>query len=304
MDNINRVFPVVIPIVMILSGYLIARQLSTMQNVPLISMVFVQCKWLTSIVMGIFINGVFFSIAFLDTKFSPWNILDFIIMVLIASASFYFGVTFGWRRPPSANKNINLSNQTQINALPDNIVVDNTFNSVKITINSQKRWGRFAMELFRLAVIGLGFAYLGLMAILALQNYIPESMNILFGIVMGGLVLYIVYMKFQEALECIFDKEIIEIDNLSVKIEKYGLGFKSREEYSADNIKKTTALFSFGGTNMTIKRSPFVNSNMPAFILSHKRGLKWHSMFGRAVDLVDAQNILETVYRKFPKYKG
>jgi hypothetical protein len=43
---------------------------------------------------------------------------------------------------------------------------------------------------------------------------------------------------------------------------------------------------------------------MPAFILWHNRGLKRYHTFGRAVDLADAQRILEMVYAKFPQYKG
>jgi hypothetical protein len=63
-------------------------------------------------------------------------------------------------------------------------------------------------------------------------------------------------------------------------------------------------MFSLGGTNAMIKRSPFVNSNMPAFMMWHNHGLKRYSSFGRAVDLADAQRILEMVYAKFPQYKG
>jgi hypothetical protein len=107
-----------------------------------------------------------------------------------------------------------------------------------------------------------------------------------------------------EALEFLFDKEIIEIDNLSVRIEKYGSKFSSKKEYPAENIKKITAMFSFSGTNAVIKRSPFVNSNVPAFIMWHNHGLKRYRTFGRAVDLADAQRILEMVYAKFPQYKG
>jgi hypothetical protein len=98
--------------------------------------------------------------------------------------------------------------------------------------------------------------------------------------------------------------KIIEIDNLSVKIEEYGSGFKSRKEYAADNIKKITAMFAFGGANVAIRRSPFISSNMPTFMMWHNRGLKRYRSFGRAIDLVDAQNILETIYSKFPQYKG
>ena len=107
-----------------------------------------------------------------------------------------------------------------------------------------------------------------------------------------------------QALEFIFDKEVIEIDNLSVRIEKYGSKFSSKKEYPAENIKRITGMFSLNGTNTALKRSPFLNSNMPVFMMWHNRGVKRYHTFGKAVDLADAQRILEMVYAKFPQYKG
>lgn len=290
--NTFIVFHITISIATFFGGFIIARQLRSLESVPVISTMFVQRKLLLSIVMGIFMSGLFTIISSATTKFLLWQPASFFAMFILTTGSCYFGITLGWGNSLSGSENIFPVNQAQINALPDNIVIDNTFNSVKITINTQKRWGWFAMALFQLALIGLcALPFLGLIVISVLQNYLPESMNILIWVAVGGLVLYLIYTKFQEALEYIFDKEIIEIDNLSVKIEKYGSGFKSRKEYSADNIKKITTIFSFVGTNVAIKRSPFVNSNMPAFIMWHNRGLKRYHTFGRAIDLVDAQRI-------------
>ena len=63
-------------------------------------------------------------------------------------------------------------------------------------------------------------------------------------------------------------------------------------------------MFSLGGANTVLMRSPFVNQNMPAFMLWHRRGLKRYRPFGRAVDFADAQRILEAIYIKFPQYRG
>jgi hypothetical protein len=299
------IFLIVVPIAMFFSAFVVARQLRALQNVPIVSMMFVQRKWLMSAIMGGFISGFFSVLALLDSKFSAWSILAFVLMFLIASASYYFGVSLGWGNSSSVSENITPVDKTQVDTLPENIVVDNTFNSVRIAINTQKRWGWFAMSLFQLIIVGLcALPIFGLMIVSLLQNYLPESMKVVIWIVMGGLVLYLIYTKFQEALEYIFDKEIIEIDNLSVKIEKYGSGFKSRKEYSADNIKKIATVFSISGTNVSMRRSPFVNSNMPAFMMWHNHGVKRFRWFGRAVDLADAQRILEMVYSKFPQYKG
>ncbi len=161
------------------------------------------------------------------------------------------------------------------------------------------------MEAFQWIVMGAcALPVLSLVAIAALQNHLPQSLHFLVWLLVGGLVLYLLYTKFMEALEYIFDKEIIEIDNLSVRIEKYGSKFSSKKEYQAENIKSITGMFSFGGASTVLKRSPFSNSNMPVFMMRHNRGLKRYRAFGRAVDLADAQRILEMVYAKFPQYKG
>jgi hypothetical protein len=146
--------------------------------------------------------------------------------------------------------------------------------------------------------------FVGLLLISVLQNFLPESINILVWILVGGLVLFLIYREFQKALEYVYDKEIVEFNNLSVKIENYGSGLKSKKIYPVDNIKKITTMFPSGRRNVAIKRSPFVNSNMPAFMMWHNRGLKRYRSFGRAVDFADAQNILETIYTKFPQYEG
>ena len=161
------------------------------------------------------------------------------------------------------------------------------------------------MEAFQWVIMSLLILPIAsLIVISLLQNYLPQNFRFLVWLLVGGLVLYLLYIKFWEALEFVFDKEIVEIDNLSVRIEKYGSGFSSKKEYPAENIKKITAMFSFGGTNIVLKRSPFMNSNMPAFMMWHNRGLKRYRTFGKAIDLADAQRILEMIYSKFPQYKG
>ena len=305
MDNIYVIFLTIIPIAMFLGGFFIARQFRSAQNLPLISTMFVQRKWIMSVTMGGLISGIFSFSIILGGKFSVWTVFAVIIMFLIASASYYFGVTLGWGQPPPVSKEAILINQNQIDTPPDNIIVEDTFNSVKITINTPKRWGWFVMALFQWVVIGFFVSpIVGLLLFLLSQKFLPESMIFLAWIFAGGLVLFIAYKEFRKILKYITEKEIIEIDNLAIKIEQHGLRFKIREEYSADNIKKITTMFSSDGTNVITKRSPFVNSNMPAFVIWHNRGLKRHRWFGRSVDFVDAQSILETIHNKFPQYKG
>jgi len=289
---------------MFFSGFFVARQLRPLQNVPSISMMFVQYRWLISIIMGIFIGGVFSLGLFFETKFLAWNVFAFIAIFFMVSIFHYVGLFLGWGDSLSTSENIIPPNQPLINRYPEhvNVIVDDKLDSVKIIINSQKRWGWFVMSLFNLVVMGFcALPFLSLILITVLRNYLPENIDFLAWPFVGAVVLYLIYTKFfQEALEYVFDKEIIEVDNFFVKIEKYGLGFKSRKKYSVDNIKKITTMFPLVGIT---KRSPFVNSNMPAFMIWHKCGLKRCRSFGRAVDLADAQSILDTIYSKFPQYK-
>jgi hypothetical protein len=307
MDNIYTIIFIIIPISMFGTGFLVARQLRGLENVPLFSMLFIQRRLLFSAVMGFFISLMFMTILGLVDGFTSQLFLSFFGIFLLATFSYYFGVKIGWGNSESFDESIAISTiQTPIDtAFPENILVENSLDSVKITINSKKRWALFAMEAFQLIVVGLcALPILSLVIISLLQNYIPQSFRFLVWLLVGGLALYLFYTKVMEALEYIFDKEIVEINNLSVRVEKYGSQFSSKKEYPAENIKKITAMFSFGGTNMVLKRSPFVNSNLPAFMMWHNRGLKRYRAFGRAIDLADAQRILEMVYAKFPRYKG
>lgn len=300
--NIYVLFLIVVPVVMFSSAYLVVWQF---RSIPVLFEIVVKRKWLVSASMGIFFSGIFTLILLFDAKFSIQTIFEFVGMALIASLLHYFGLTLGERRVKASIDNLSSDNPSRETSLPENIIINETMDSVKIMIHTKKRWVWFVMEIFQLLVVGLcALPVLGMVVISLLQNFLSKSMNIPLWILVGGLVLYLIYLKFQEALEYIYDKEIIEIDALSVRIEKYGSRFKSIKEFPAENIKKITTLFPFAGKNMVVKRSPFINSNMPAFMLLHYRGLKRYRSFGRAVDLADAQRILETIYVRFPQYKG
>jgi hypothetical protein len=307
MNNIYIFFIVIIPITMFGTAFFIARQFRAYEIAPNISMMFVQRRLLFSFVVGFFISLMFMFIVGVVTGFSAQLLFIFIGIFLLASFSYYFGMKFGWGDSESFNENIAIptSQDSADTTFAENILVESSLDSVKITINSKKRWGLFAMEAFQWLIMSLCLLpIISLVVISILQSYLPQNFRFLVWLLVGGLVLYLLYIKFTEALEFIFDKEVLEINNLSVRTEKYGSKFSSKKEYPAENIKKITGMFSLGGTNAVIKRSPFVNSNMPAFMMWHNRGLKRYRTFGRAVDLADAQRILEIVYVKFPQYKG
>lgn len=310
MDKLFIIFLLITPIAMFFSGFLMARQLRPLENATFVSTLFVQRRLILSIITGLFIS-IFFTLLYSATSgFTLSKIIAFIVLFVLASGSVYFGMKFGWVSSPSTdttNESITASlNQISTDSnFPENLTVETSLSSVKITILSKKRWFLFAMEAFQWIIMGLcALPILSLVTIAALQNYLPQNLRFLVWLLVGGLVLYLLNIKFMEALEYIFDKEIIEIDDLSVRIEKYGSKFSSKKEYPAENIRKITGMFSFGGTNTVLKSSSFLNSNMPVFMIWHKRGLKRYRAFGRAVDLADAQKILEMVYAKFPQYKG
>jgi hypothetical protein len=310
MDKLFIVLLIIAPIAIFFSGFLIGRQIRPLENALIISKLFVERKLLLSVITGFFISAFFTFLYSVTSGFSFTKIAAFLILFVLVSSAYYYGLKFGWGNSSPVNITgeslVSLVNQVQIdNAFPENITVENNLASVKITINSKKRLVLFAIEAFQWIIMGLcALPILSLIAISALQNYLPQNLHFLVWLVVGGLVLYLLYVKFMEALEYIFDKEIIEIDRLSVRIEKYGSKFSSKKEYSAENIKKITAMFSLGGRTSVLRRSPFVNSNIPAFMMWHNRGLKRYRAFGKAVDLADAQRILEMVYVKFPQYKG
>lgn len=300
--NIYTLFLIVVPVAIFFGAFLVTWQF---RSLPVIFEIFVKRKWLVSVIMGGFFSGIFSLVLIFDTKFSARSIFEFIVMALVTSLMYYFGLTFGQRRVEASIEKLPPVSPSQETSLPENIIVDDTIGSVKITVNTKKRWVWFTMEIFQLLIMGLcALPILGLVVISLLQNYLPRSLNIPVRVLVGGLVLYLIYTKFQEALEYIFDKEIIEIDALSVRIEKYGSSFKSTKEFPAENIKKITTMFPFASTNIAVKRSPFINSNMPALMMWHSRGLKRYRAFGRAIDFVDAQRILEMIYARFPQYKG
>ena len=305
MEKINIFLLILAPISMFISGFIGSRQLRSLENVPVFYLMYVKYRFLFSVVMGIIVSLFFTTISTLITKLSIQQLFIFIAMFLLATFSYYFGVTIGWGHSLPVGENNKTPNRHDSIAFPENVTVENILGSIKITISTQKRWFWFVMSLSQWLIMGLcALPIVGLMLFSVLQNYLPDNMKILVGVLIGGLLLYLLFTKFHEVLEYIFDKEVIEINSLSVRVEKYGLGLKNIKEYPADNIKMITTMFSFAGTNVGIRRSPFVNQNMPAFIMWHSHGVKRFRYFGRALNLSDAQGILEMVHSKYPQYKG
>ncbi len=71
-------------------------------------------------------------------------------------------------------------------------------------------------SLFELIIIGLfGGTIVVLAAGQELQKYLPDALSYLVWVLMIGIWLFIIYKKFRETIEYVFDKEVIEFDNQS-----------------------------------------------------------------------------------------
>jgi hypothetical protein len=304
MDDIIIIFFVVMPTAMFLSGLIIARQLRRFENV-IFAKVFVKWRLLHSLVMGLSVSMPVVIFLYLGEGSSPIDIFYTIGLCILAAVGYYFGVALGWGHSQDLTENIAPMNQIQPSQLTENIIVDDTLTSVKIIINTKKRWGWFVLLAGQWVIMSLCiFPVVGLGTISIIQNYLPKNMNFLLWIFVGGLFLYLLYIKAQEIFEYACDKEIIDIDNHYVRITDYGLGLKRSRVFPAENIKRISTMPYIGVLNPAIRRMPFTNSNLPGFMLWHTRGLRRYRTFGRVVDHSSAQSILRTIYSKFPQYAG
>lgn len=187
-----------------------------------------------------------------------------------------------------------------------NYVFEDLFNSIRITIQTNKRWGWFLPSLFIFVMNGFcALPILGLMLAGIAQKYLPKTALSLVLFLIVALFIYILYKKLLETLEHLFDKEVVEIDDYSIKIERSGfLGFKNRRTYLAESINGIALSFPLFEQFGFLNRLPLVSpKNIGSFVIWEKHKLKAISDFGRGISQEDAQTIIESVYRKFPKYR-
>jgi Ca2+/Na+ antiporter len=187
----------------------------------------------------------------------------------------------------------------------NNFVVESLITSIRVTIHRRKQWGWFLPSLF--VFLANGFCFLPIIGIVIasyVQKYLPEIIQGIVLLFLFGLYLFILYKKSFETFEYIFDKETIEIDDQSITIERSGfLGLKSRKVFLAENIKGLTTSFSLSEQFNFLSRLPFASSNIGAFMIWHGRGLRPFYNFGKGVSQSEAQNFVNMVYMKFPKYR-
>jgi hypothetical protein len=192
-----------------------------------------------------------------------------------------------------------------LNNTASNFVVESLMTSIKVTIQGRRKWGWFLPSLFVLLLNGLCFLpILGLALVSYLQNYLPEIIQGIVLLFLFSLYLYILYKKSFETVEYLFDKEVVEINNQSITIERSGfVGLKSRKVFLAENIKGLTTSFSVSAQFGLLSRFPFTYSSIGAFMIWRGHGMKAFYNFGKGVSQSEAQNFVNMVYMKFPKYR-
>ena len=186
-----------------------------------------------------------------------------------------------------------------------NFVVESSIASIKVTIHGSKKWGWFLPSLFIFLVNGFCFlSILGLVVASYVQKYLPEVLQCLVLLFLFGLYLFILYKKSFETFEYIFNKETIEINDESITIERSGFpGLKNRKVFLAENIKGITTSFSVTEQLNFLSRLPLLSSNIGAFMIWHSHGIRPFYNFGKGVSQNEAQNFINMVYMKFPKYR-
>lgn len=192
-----------------------------------------------------------------------------------------------------------------INDTTGRLVVEDSIDSVKVTIHRHRKWGWFLPSFFVIVINGFCFMPIsGLVLVGLSQQYLPKMMQSVVLVLLLGLFLYILYTKFLETLEYIFDKETIEIDDQSITIERSGfLGFRNRKVYWAEYVKGMTTSFSLTDRLNFLNRLPFASSNIGAFMIWHGHGIVPFSNFGKGVSQAEAQKAMDAIYRRFPKYR-
>jgi hypothetical protein len=186
-----------------------------------------------------------------------------------------------------------------------NIIVEHSPESVKATIVGRKNRGWFLLTFIMVAVAGLCILpVVGIALINYLSQELPLAFQAIVYFVLFGIYLFILYKKFREVFENIFDKEIVEICERSIKIEKAGLfGLRSRKEFLAQNIKGITACSTMNGQVGIFLYRPLTITGIGAFMIWHSHGFNPFYNFGKGVSQIDAQNLIKIVYGRFPKYR-
>jgi len=185
-----------------------------------------------------------------------------------------------------------------------NFVVESSITSIKATIHGRKKWVWFLPSLFVFLINAFCLLpILGLVIGSLAQKYLPGNIQAAVFLLLLCLYLFILYKKSFDTLEYVFDKETIEINDERITVEKSGfLGLRNKKAFLAENIRGMTTSLSTSEQFSSISHPPFLSSSLGAFMI-WQNGIKPFYNFGKGVSQSDAQNLINTIYSRFPKYR-
>jgi hypothetical protein len=180
-----------------------------------------------------------------------------------------------------------------------------TPSSIKVSIRGRRKTVMFLMTFYLLLINGFCFLPIVCLAIITqVGKLLPVFYQGALIVIVAILYFYGIKYKSSEVLDYFLDQEDIEIDERAIKIKQKGfLGLNLKKEFRAEQIKGITSSFSMKNqTNFSIF-SPITISNIDALLIWRRKGLLPYYHFGRGLSSSDAQNVLNTIYVKYPKYR-
>jgi len=182
---------------------------------------------------------------------------------------------------------------------------ESTPSSIKVSIRGRRKTVMFLMTFYLLLINGICFLPIVCLVIITqVGKLLPVFFQGALIVIVAILYYYGIKYKSSEVLDYFLDQEDIEIDEWGIKIEQKGfLGLKLKKEFSAEQIKGiTSSLTMKNQTNLSIF-SPFITPNQDALLILRRKGLLPYYHCGRGISTTDTQNVLNTIYYKFPMYR-
>ena len=192
-----------------------------------------------------------------------------------------------------------------VNQTDSDFVIEDSFTSLKATSHGSAKWAMFLPSL--VTFLAQAFCFLPVVG-LGLSSYVQknfseaiQSMIWLFALVVVGLFLY---RELLEIAEYAYTEEVILIDEHSITVEKSGFLFlKTRKIFPAENVRGILSSSFVREQFNPLRRLPFASSGFGAFMIYQDRLWKPFYTFGKSISKREAESFLESVYRKFPKYR-
>ncbi len=191
-----------------------------------------------------------------------------------------------------------------INNESENIVIQDSVDSVQITIFQRREWLNLLPNLFAVFIspcfVVFFFAWISAL----FTREFPGIIQFLGQLLVVSIFLYSFYSGFRNTIMYGSNKEMIVVEDHAISIEKSGfLIFKIRKVFHAEDIKGISLSYA----TLELLRFPkFLQYFQPKIgqlmIWRHSR-LRPIFNFGKNISRDDAQIILASIFQRFPKYK-